>query len=124
MKLTGFEDTNEEKEDIFGSILFVIFIILALLLLIYNFYYMNKLNNINDNEENIQIEAIISDIYASKDDNDMRRYYIIANTELHGSYEIEISKSKFMKYKIGDWIEIKIKNDRAIIYIENENTLG
>lgn len=125
MKLTEIEDTNEEfKENSFGNILFIVFIISAFLLLIYNFHCMNELNIKDRAKENIQLEAVISDIYSSKDNDGIRRYYIIANTESHGRYEIEISKSEFMEYRIDDWIEIKIKNDKAIIYIENENTLG
>jgi len=125
MKLTEIEDTDEEfKEDIFGSILFIVFIILASLLLIYNFYWTNESNIKVNTKENIQLEATISDIYTSKDADGTRRYYIIANTESHGRYEIEISKSEFMEYRINDQIEIKIKNDKAIIYTENENTLG
>jgi hypothetical protein len=69
---------------------------------------------------NIESSATIYNIYRIKNNNNYK-YYIMVKTKSYGRYEIEISKSDFMDYKIDDIINIKIKNDKASIITKNIN---
>lgn len=92
---------------IFNMILLVLALILFAITCI---CWFNIFNSNNDNNDIIG-EYIIEDIYSEKT-NDTITYYIKASNIRN---PIEITKSDFFKYKVGDTITVKIKNNKAYI---------
>lgn len=118
MKLPESED--QFKESFIPDILSILFVIIIAGIMAYCLYSMANLN-IRDRENmNIESSATIYNIYRIKN-NSNYKYYIMVSTKSYGRYEIEISKSDFMDYKIDDKIKIKIKKDHASIIVENIN---
>lgn len=108
-------DFEEKEYDIEDSKFIIIFNIFFIILVIILFAitcvsWLNIANSNNDNNDIIG-EYIIEDIYSEKT-NDNITYYIKASNIRN---PIEITKSDFFKYKVGDTITVKIKNNKAYI---------
>jgi hypothetical protein len=108
-------DFEEKEYDIEDSKFIVIFnmVLLVLVLILFAITcicWFNIFNSKNDNNDIIG-EYVIEDIYSEKT-NDTITYYIKASDIRN---PIEITKSDFFKYKVGDTITVKIKNNRAYI---------
>lgn len=86
------------------------FELMIIVILIFILVILPIQNNKYDYNEYVVMSTVDS-IYRVREDN-INRYYIDTVVD-NKTYTIEILKSDFMKYKSGDSIFVKIKNNQA-----------
>lgn len=116
-KKDDFEEIEYNIDDCkFITVFNMFLLVLALILFAATFISWYKIVTTKSDNNTIIQECIIEDIYNEKV-RGITTYYIKASNIRN---PIEITKSDFFKYKIGDTITIKIKNNEAYIIPRSE----
>lgn len=111
----GEEDSNDAKSTFIEIAVNMISILACLLAVCFIIYACAKEIAASYSQSPVEVNSYLTDIYRIESDKGIYKYYMKVDCYQYGLFEIEISKSDFMKYRVSDIVPVIIRNDKAYI---------